>query len=48
MTRLDQMINLYRNEVAKINQSQIGQHQLILIEGVSFLTIPLHRIILET
>ncbi|XP_044738922.1 CDK5RAP1-like protein [Chrysoperla carnea] len=35
MKRLDQMINLYRNEVAKINQSQIGQHQLILIEGQS-------------
>lgn len=29
------MIALYRNEVEKLNRAQIGQHQLVLVEGVS-------------
>lgn len=33
--RLERMISLYRKEVEKLNRAQIGQHQLVLVEGVS-------------
>ncbi|XP_015606325.1 CDK5RAP1-like protein [Cephus cinctus] len=33
--RLKKLIQLYRTEVEKINQAQIGQQQLILVEGIS-------------
>lgn len=33
--RMNRMIMLYRKEVEKLNKVQIGQHQLVLVEGVS-------------
>ncbi|KAL6260100.1 hypothetical protein P5V15_007639 [Pogonomyrmex californicus] len=33
--RLKRMITLYRKEVEKLNKAQIGQHQLVLVEGAS-------------
>lgn len=33
--RLERMISLYRKEVEKLNRAQIGQHQLVLVEGAS-------------
>jgi tRNA A37 methylthiotransferase MiaB len=32
--RLVRMISLYRREAEKLNQAQIGQQQLVLVEGV--------------
>lgn len=29
------MVNLWRIQVEKLNQAQIGQHQIVLIEGVN-------------
>ncbi|CAK9816191.1 CDK5RAP1-like protein [Anthophora quadrimaculata] len=34
-SRLERMYTLYRTEVAKLNKLQIGQLQLVLVEGVS-------------
>nr|XP_003701324.1 PREDICTED: CDK5RAP1-like protein isoform X2 [Megachile rotundata] len=34
-SRLDRMNSVYKNEVQKLNKLQVGQFQLILIEGVS-------------
>jgi tRNA A37 methylthiotransferase MiaB len=34
--RLARMISLYRREVEKLNQAQIGQQQLVLVEGVCY------------
>lgn len=33
--RMNRMIMLYRKEVEKLNKEQIGQHQLVLVEGPS-------------
>ncbi|XP_011633810.1 CDK5RAP1-like protein [Pogonomyrmex barbatus] len=33
--RLKRMITLYRKEVEKLNKAQIGQYQLVLVEGAS-------------
>lgn len=30
------MVNLWRIQVEKLNQAQIGQHQIVLIEGVNY------------
>lgn len=32
---MKRMIALYRKEAEKLNRAQIGQHQLVLVEGVS-------------
>jgi len=39
---MNRMIALYRKEVEKLNKTQIGQHQLVLVERVSILPILLH------
>lgn len=33
--RMNRMVALYRKEVEKLNRAQIGQHQLVLVEGAS-------------
>lgn len=40
--RMNRMIALYRKEVEKLNRAQIGQHQLVLVEGVSIFPSLLH------
>lgn len=41
MERLRRMTTLYRKEVEKLNKAQIGQFQLVLVEGVSISSIRL-------
>lgn len=34
-SRLRRMMSVYRTEVERLNLAQVGQHHLVLIEGVS-------------